>query len=105
MKFKPAKRLVTLLYGIAIALVFIAGMLVEDQQIKTYVIYGAIVFMIGGFIVNFCWGKCPYCGRVIKVNMLANLYTQKCGYCGEKPFIDPEEKREQEEKNKKKKKK
>jgi hypothetical protein len=106
MKFKTAKRLATLFYGIGIGLIFVAGMLLEDETIKRYALYVAVAFAAAGFIVNFNWGKCPYCGRVIKVNMFGNLYTQKCMYCNEKPFIDPEDKQKMEEqKNKKNKKK
>ena len=102
MKFKKAKYLVTVLYGIAIALIFASGMLLEDPTAKRWAIIAAIAFAIGGFVVNFNWGKCPYCGRVFKANMFGNLYTQKCPYCGEKPFITPEEKARMEAKKKEK---
>ena len=102
MKFKNAKYLVTVLYGIGIALIFAAGMLIENATAKRGAITVAVVFAIAGFIVNFNWGKCPYCGRVIKTNMFTNLYTQKCPYCGEKPFITPEEKARMEAKKKEK---
>ena len=102
MKFKNAKYLVTVLYGIGIALIFASGMLIENAAAKRWALIVAIVFAIAGFIVNFNWGKCPYCGRVIKTNMFTNLYTQKCPYCGEKPFITPEEKARMEAKKKEK---
>ncbi len=104
MKFRTAKRLVTLLYGIAIVLIFVAGMVIEGESARNITIVVAVVFGIAGFIVNFTWGKCPYCGRVIKVNMFGNLYTQKCMYCKEKPFIDPAEKEKMEQKKKQEKK-
>ncbi len=98
MKFKTAKQLSTLFYGLAIALVVVIATFEGAEQVKKYLYIALGVFMVIGFIINFNWGKCPYCGRVIKVNMMGNLYTQTCMYCKEKPFIDPEKKAEMEAK-------